>query len=132
VGTRHAERQIVIEGTQQECFDTFVDHESHPDWHRGVDEVQVLSRHRDGRGKQVVIGVGDPRGTLRYTLDYSYEAPHHVSWRCEDLGPEEVAGELVLEVQPDGTTLVTCTLALDGAEEAVDVALEDLKKRVEA
>jgi hypothetical protein len=132
VGTRRAERQIVIEASQQECFDAFVDIESHPDWQRGIDEVRVLSRHRDGRGKEVLIGVGDPRGMLRYTLDYHYEAPHHVSWRCADLGDDEVAGELVLEVQTDGTTLATCTLKVDGAEEALDVALEDLKARVEA
>ena len=131
MGTRHAERQIVIQASQQECFDTFVDVERHPEWQRGVDEVQVLSRHRDGRGKQVVVGVLDSRGMLRYTLDYSYEAPHHVSWYCADLGSDELAGELVLEVLSDGSTLATCTLALASAEEAVNVALEDLKARVE-
>jgi uncharacterized membrane protein len=132
VGRRRAERQIVIEASQQECFDTLVDYESFPDWQRGIAEVQVLTRHRDGRGKEVTFGVGAPRGTRRYTLDYSYEAPYHVSWRCADLGRDEIAGEVVLENRPDGTTLATCSLALDGAEEAVDVALEDLKARVEA
>lgn len=131
MGSRRAERQIVIHASQQECFDAFVDVERHPEWQRGVDEVEVLSRHRDGRGKQVVVGVLDSRGMLRYTLDYSYEAPHHVSWRCADMGNEEMAGELVLEVRSDGSTLATCTLALAGSEDAVSGALEDLKARVE-
>jgi hypothetical protein len=132
VGRRRAERQIVIEGSQRECFEAIVDYESFPDWQRTINEVEVVTRHRDGRGKQVVIEVGAAPRKLRYTLDYSYEEPHHVSWRCADLGREEVAGELVLENQPDGTTLATCSVALEpGSEDAVDVALEDLKARVE-
>ena len=92
----------------------------------------MLSRHRDGRAKQVAFQIDAKVRKVRYTLDYSYEEPHHVSWRCADLGREEVAGELVLENQPDGTTLATCSVALEpGSEDAVDVALEDLKARVE-
>ena len=132
MGRRRAERQIVIEGSQQECFDAIVDYESFPDWQRTINEVEVLTRHRDGRGKQVVLEVGAATRRLRYTLDYTYEEPHHVSWRCADLGREEVAGELVLENQPDGTTLATCSVPFEpGSEDAVDVALEDLKARVE-
>jgi uncharacterized membrane protein len=132
VGRRRAERQIVIEGSQQECFNAVIDFESFPDWQRSVSEVEVLTRHRDGRVKQVTLGLEVPPSAERYTLDYSYEEPHHVSWQCLDVGRADVAGELVLENRSDGTTLATCSAqvgALD--DEVIDVALEDLKARVE-
>jgi Polyketide cyclase / dehydrase and lipid transport len=130
VGRKRAERQIVIEATQQECFDAIVDYESFPDWQPAVKEVEVLTRHRDGRGKQVAFEIDTEVRTVRCTLDCSYEEPHLVSWRYVDGDPGWVAGELVLENQGDGTTLATCSLAADAAVWLP--GLEDLKRRVEA
>ena len=132
MGRTRAERQIVIEGSQQECFDAAADFESFPAWQRIVTEVEVLTRHRDGRGKQVSLEIEGQPSAGRYTLDYSYEEPHHVSWQCLDVGRADVAGELVLENRSDGTTLATCSAALGALDdEVIDVALEDLKARVE-
>jgi uncharacterized membrane protein len=144
VGRKRAERQIVIEGSQQECFDAIVDYESFPDWQRAVKDVEVLSRHRDGRGKHVAFEIDAKVRTVRYTLDYSYEEPHHVGWRYVEGDPKNVTGELVLENRGDGTTLATYSLAIDPGvwlpdplvtalnEQVMHGALEDLKKRVEA
>ena len=124
----------MIEGSQQECFDALVDYESFPDWQRVVKSVEVVSRHRDGRGKHVAFEVDAHAG--RYTLDYSYEEPHHVGWRCLEGQPPSVTGEVVLENRGDGTTLATCSLTADRGgpldERALGAALEDLKERVEA
>jgi hypothetical protein len=119
MGHRRAERQIVIEGSQQECFG-------------------------DGRGKEVAFAVDAKLRTVRYTLDYAYEEPHLISWGYVEGDPKDVAGELVLENRGDGTTLATYSLSIDpgvwlpGAlvkllnEQVMHGALEDLKTRVEA
>jgi polyketide cyclase/dehydrase/lipid transport protein len=130
VGRKRAERQIVIEGTPQECFDAIVDYESFPDWQPAVKEVEVLTRHRDGRGKQVAFEIDTELRTVRNTLDCSYEEPHLVSWRYVDGDRGWVAGELVLENRDDGTTLATFSLAADPGVWLP--GLEDLKRRVEA
>lgn len=140
---KNAERQIVIEGSQQECFDAIVDYETFPDWQRAVTEVDVLSRHRDGRAKEVAFQIDAEVRKVRYTLDYSYEEPHLVTWRYVEGDPKNVAGELVLENRGDGTTLATYSLAIEpGArlpdplvkalnDQVMHGALEDLKARVE-
>jgi uncharacterized membrane protein len=144
VGRKGAERQIVIEGSQQECFDAIVDYETFPDWQRAVTEVDVLSRHLDGRAKQVAFQIDAKVRQVRYTLDYTYEEPHLVTWRYVEGDPNDVAGELVLENRGDGTTLATYSLAIEpGArlpgplvsalnDQVMHGALEDLKARVEA
>jgi hypothetical protein len=143
VGRKGAERQIVIEGSQQECFDAIVHYETFPGWQRAVTEVAVISRHRDGRAKLVAFQIDTKVRKVRYTLDYSYEEPHLVSWRYVEGDPRNVAGELVLENRGDGTTLATYSLAIEpGAripdplvdalsEQVLSRALEDLKARVE-
>jgi hypothetical protein len=144
VGRKGAERQIVIEGSQQECFDAIVDYETFPDWQRAVSAVDVQSRHRDGRAKQVAFQIDAKVRRVRYTLDYSYEEPHLVTWRYVEGDPNNVAGELVLENRGDGTTLATYSLAIEpGArlpgplvgplnDQVMHSVLEGLKARVEA
>jgi hypothetical protein len=144
VGRKRSERQIVIEGTPQACFDAIVDYETFSDWQRSVKKVDVLSRDRDGRGKEVAFEIDAKVKTVRYTLDYSYEEPHLVTWRYVEGEPKDVDGELVLEDNGDGTTLATYSLNIDPGvwlpgkivsvlnEQVMHGALEDLKRRVEA
>jgi uncharacterized membrane protein len=143
VGKRRAERQIVIEGSPQGCFDALVDYESFPEWQRAVKAVDVLSRGRDGRGKEVAFEIDAKVKTVRYTLDYDYEEPHLISWRYVEGDVRDVEGEFVLEDQGDGSTLATYALRLDPGgwlpgrvanllnEHVMQGAVEDLKARVE-
>ena len=144
MGRKRAERQIVIAGTPRECFDAIVDYETFPDWQRSVKAVDVRSRDDDGRGKKVAFEIDAKVKTVRYTLDYSYEPPHLVSWRYVEGEPKDVDGELVLEDNGDGSTLATYSLSIDPGvwlpgkvvsmlnEQVMHGALEDLKRRVEA
>ena len=144
MGRKRAERQIQIEGSPRECFAAIVDYETFASWQRAVKGVEVLSRDGDGRGKQVAFEIDAKVKTVRYTLDYSYEEPHLVSWRYIDGDPRDVDGELVLEDNGDGTTLATYSLSIDPGvwlpgkvvsilnEQVMHGALEDLKRRVEA
>jgi hypothetical protein len=143
MGRKHAERQIQIAAEPADCFDAITDYETFPDWQRAVKGVDVISRDGRGRGKQVAFEIDAKLRTVRYTLDYSYEEPHHVSWGFVEGDPKDVDGELVLEGGSDGGTLATYSLRIDPGvwlpgpvvsllnEQVMQGALEDLKARVE-
>ena len=143
MGKRLAERQIVVEGVPQRCFDALVDFESYPRWQSGVTACSVISRDRDGRARRVQFEIDATVKPFSYTVDYSYEQPHLISWRFVEGDVDDVDGEFVLEDRGDGTTLATCALRIDaGAQLPSNAALalndqvtkssvEDLKARVE-
>jgi uncharacterized membrane protein len=140
---KRAERQIEIAATPQACFDAITDYESFPEWQRAVKDVEVLTRDEAGHGKQVAFEIDAKLRSVRYTLDYAYEEPHHVSWSYVEGDPKEVDGELVLEDRGDEVTLATYSLRIDAGmwlpgpvvsvlnEQVMQGALEDLKRRVE-
>jgi uncharacterized membrane protein len=144
VGSKRAERQIEIEATPRECFDALLEYETFPDWQRAVKSTEVLSRHRDGKGKEVEFEIDAKIKTVRYTLDYSYEEPHMVTWRYVEGDVKDVDGELVLEDRGDGTTLATYALRIDPGvwmpgrladllnEQVMQGVMDDLKRRVES
>lgn len=142
MGAKQAERQVDIAAEPRACFDAITAYESFPDWQRAVKDVEVRSRDRAGRGKAVSFEIDAKVRTVRYTLDYSYEPPHHVSWSYLEGDPKEVEGELVLE-RRDGGTLATYSLRIDPGvwlpgpvvklltDQVMQGALDDLKRRVE-
>jgi uncharacterized membrane protein len=144
VGRKRAERQIVIGAPPKQCFDALVDYESFPDWQRAVKSCEVLSRHKDGRGKEVSFEIDAKVKAISYTLDYRYEEPHLIAWNYVEGDVKDVDGEFVFEDQGDGTTLATYALRIDPGvwlpgrvasllnEQVMQGSMEDLKRRVEA
>lgn len=144
MGAKRAERQIQIEATPKECFDALLAYETFPEWQRAVKGTEVLSRHKDGKAKEVEFEIDAKVKTVRYTLDYSYEEPHLVTWRYEEGDVKDVDGEFVLEDRGDGTTLATYALRIDPGvwmpgrladllnEQVMAGVMEDLKRRVES
>jgi uncharacterized membrane protein len=143
VGKKRAERQIVVEGTPQECFRALVEYETFPDWQGAVKSCHVLSRDRQGRGKEVAFEIDARVKSIRYTLDYRYEEPHLITWRYLEGDVKDVDGEFVFEDRGDGTTLATYALRIDPGvwlpgkvagvlnDQVMRGAMEDLKRRVE-
>jgi uncharacterized membrane protein len=143
VGRKRAERQIVIAANPKQCFDALIDYESFPEWQRAVKSCEVLTRDREGRGKEVAFEVDARVRSITYTLDYSYEEPHLITWRFVEGDVRDVDGEFVFEDQGDGTTLATYALRLDPgfplpgrvlnvlSEHVMQGSMEDLKRRVE-
>jgi uncharacterized membrane protein len=143
VGRKRAERQIVIDANPKQCFAALIDYESFPEWQRAVKSCEVLTRDREGRGKEVAFEVDAKVKSITYTLDYSYEEPHLITWRFVEGDVRDVDGEFVFEDQGDGTTLATYALRLDPGfplpgrllnllnEQVMQGAMEDLKQRVE-
>ena len=144
MGKRHSERQVVVDGSPQDCFDTLVDVESYPVWQRTVRRCEVQSRDREGRPRRVSLEVDAKVASLAYTLDLSYEPPHLVTWRFVEGDVRNVDGEFVLEDRGDGTTLATCALRIDPgpalpakmgsvlSDHVILHSVEDLKARVES
>ena len=140
---KRADQQIVVEGTPQQCFDALLDYESFPEWQLAVKSVDVESRDRSGRGRDVAFEIDAKVKTIRYRLRYSYEPPHRIEWEYLGGDVKDVDGEMVLEDQGDGTTLATYSLALDPGvwmpgpvrkvlnDQVMKGSVQDLKRRVE-
>ena len=140
---KRAERQVVIGAPPQACFEAVTEYESFPDWMRAVRSAEVVSRDREGRGREVAFEVEVEGRTIRYTHEYRYEEPHLVAWRHVDGDVGDVDGELVLEDRGDGTTLATYALRVGAGmwvpgavsrlldDRVMQAAMEDLKRRVE-
>ena len=143
MGKKRAERQILIEATPKQCFEALVDYETFPEWQRAVQACEVLTRDREGRGKEVAFEVDARVKSISYTLDYSYEEPHLITWRFVEGDVRDVDGEFVFEDRGDGTTLATYALRLDPGfplpvrmlnllnEQVMQGVMDDLKRRVE-
>jgi len=143
VGAKRAERQIVVQGTPQQCFDALLDFESYPDWQEAVKDCEVQSRDGKGRGQRVWFEIDAKIKRISYTLDYSYEEPHMLTWEFVAGDVRDIDGELVLEDQGDGTTLATYGLRIDAGvwmpgriasilnDQVMQRSVEDLKARVE-
>jgi uncharacterized membrane protein len=141
---KHAEQQIVVEGTPQQCFDALLDYESFPEWQRAVKSVEVVQRDRAGRGRDIAFEIDAKVRTIHYQLRYSYEPPHRIAWEYLGGDVKDVDGEMVLEDRGDGTTLATYSLALDPGvwlpgplqkvlnDQVMKGSVEDLKRRVES
>jgi ribosome-associated toxin RatA of RatAB toxin-antitoxin module len=144
VGAKRAERQIVVQGTPQQCFDALLDFETYPEWQDAVRDCEIQSRDGKGRGQRVWFEIDAKVKRLSYTLDYSYEEPHMLTWEFVEGDVRDIDGEFVLEDQGDGTTLATYGLRLDAGmwmpgkiasilnDQVMQRSVEDLKARVEA
>ena len=104
----------------------------------------MLSRDGDGRGKEVAFEIDAKVKTVRYTLDYRYEQPHHIGWRYVEGDPKDVDGELraartraTAPPWPRTHCSIDPGVWLPGKvvsllnEQVMHGALEDLKARVE-
>ena len=134
---------LVIEAEPALCFDEITDYETFPEWQGAVKEVTILSRDDQGRGRDVRFQIDAKVRSVSYTLRYSYEAPHLISWDYVEGDVKSVDGEFTFEEQGDGKTLATYSLDIDPgvwlpgrvkkmlSDQVMKRSVEDLKRRVE-
>lgn len=134
---------LVIEAKPEACFAQITDYETFPDWQAAVKEVDVLSRDKRGRGRDVHFVIDAKVRQVEYTLRYSYDEPGHISWDYVEGDVKSVDGEFVFEALGDGTTEATYTLDIDPGvwlpgrvkkmltDQVMKRSVEDLKHRVE-
>src|SRR6478752_4216247 len=97
MAAKRAEHSLVIEADPQICFEAITDYETFPDWQAAVQEVEVLSRDDAGRGRDVRFHIDAKVREVSYTLRYSYEPPHLISWDYVNGDVKSVDGEFVFE-----------------------------------
>jgi ribosome-associated toxin RatA of RatAB toxin-antitoxin module len=134
---------LVIGAEPGVCFDAITDYETFPEWQAAVKEVDVLSVDDEGRGRDVRFHIDAKVRQVSYTLRYSYEPPHSITWDYVDGDVKSVDGEYVFEDQRDGTTRATYELDIDPGvwlpgrvkkmltDQVMKRSVEDLKRRVE-
>jgi ribosome-associated toxin RatA of RatAB toxin-antitoxin module len=144
MGAKRAEHSLVIEAEPATCFDAITQYETFPDWQAAVKDIEVLSRDRNGRGREVRFEIDAKVRAVSYTLRYSYEPPHLITWDYVEGDVKSVDGEFVFEDRRDGTTLATYSLAIDPGvwlpgpvktmltDQVMKRSVEDLKRRVES
>jgi ribosome-associated toxin RatA of RatAB toxin-antitoxin module len=134
---------LVIEAEPAVCFEAITAYETFPEWQAAVKEVHVLSRDERGRGRDVQFHIDAKVRQVSYTLRYSYEPPHLITWDYVEGDVKSVDGEYVFEDQLDGTTRATYALEIDPGvwlpgpvkkmltDQVMKRSVEDLKRRVE-
>jgi len=143
MGAKRASHSLVIEAGADTCFQAITEYETFPEWQRAVKSVEVLSRDDDGRGRDVRFGIDAKVRQVAYTLRYSYEPPHLITWDYVEGDVKSVDGQFSFDEQGDGTTLATYSLAIDPgvwlpgpvksmlSDQVMRRSVEDLKRRVE-
>lgn len=144
MGAKRAEYSLVIGADPFACFDAITAYETFPEWQTAVKQVEVLSRDEGGRGRDVRFDIDAKVRQVSYTLRYSYEPPHLITWDYLGGDVKSVDGEYVFEDLRDGTTRATYSLAIDPGvwlpgpvksvltDQVMKRSVEDLKQRVES
>lgn len=144
MGVHRAEHALEIDAPPASCFDALVDYESFPDWQAAVEEIEVVDRYPDGLARDVRVRVDAKLRQFAYTLRYSYERPHRVTWDYVEGDVEHVEGEFRLDPIDGGDrTHATYVLGIDPGFPAPALvvrrlngavmkrSVEDLKREVE-
>src|SRR4051794_8569174 len=88
---------LVIEAEPEVCFAQITSYETFPEWQTAVKEVEVISRDKQGRGRDVRFRIDAKVRQVAYTLRYSYEPPHLVTWEYVDGDVKSVDGQFVFD-----------------------------------
>jgi carbon monoxide dehydrogenase subunit G len=140
-------QSIVIAAPRDRVVEVICDFARYPEWVSAAKRVEVVEEYEDGYASQVrfVLDAGVVQD--EYTLVYEYaEDLSRIEWHLAAPSRIQKAqdGSYDIEEQPDGTSTVTYTLAVElsigmlgmfkrKAEKMImDTALKELKRRVEA
>jgi uncharacterized membrane protein len=140
-------QSITIAAPPAKVAEVICDFGRYPEWVSAMKSVKVIEEYEDGYASQVRFNLDASVLTDEYTLKYEYaEDISRIEWHLAE--PTKLQkrqdGAYDIAPGPDGSTLVTYTLAVDvnlgmfgmfrsKAEKAImDFALRDLKRRVES
>ncbi|MGL5824215.1 MAG: SRPBCC family protein [Nocardioides sp.] len=136
---------IVIGAQPSEIMAVIGDFAAYPQWAKGVQRVEVLSRSAGGQAREVRFALDVAPIKDEYTLSYVWDGDREVRWTLVDGNIlRALDGAYVLRPRGANETEVIYRLALDvsipligmlkrkGEKILIDVALRGLKSRVEA
>ena len=112
VGEVRQSYSATVAGTIDQCFAVLTDFEAYPQWFAVIKKCRVLERHPDGLAKRVEFILDMTIKTIRYVLEYSWDAPTGASWQYVEGDLKDVEGSYRFEETPTGVK-ATCTQAVD-------------------
>ena len=70
MAAKRAEQQVVVEASPHACFAALTDYERMADWQSTVNSCEVVSRDREGRGREVDWKIDAKLRSISYRLQY--------------------------------------------------------------
>jgi hypothetical protein len=132
-----------IAAPMAECFAVLTDFAAYPQWSGPVRECRVLDRHPDGLARRVAFALDFTLKTVRYVLEYAYDAPRGARWHLVEGDLKAVEGSYRF-VETGDHTEATCSQAVDIGfwvpgplrrpfeQKALRDSVEEFKRAVEA
>jgi len=137
-----AEQSVLVDAPPKRCFEALLDYEGMPEWQSAVESVEVLSRDRSKRGREVAWEIDAKVRRVSYTLRYEYDPPRRIGISFVEGDVKDVNGEYRFEADGKGTR-VTLWMEIDPglwlpgkvkrmlSDQVMRGSLEDLKRHVE-
>lgn len=136
---------IEIDAEPSTCFAVASDVAAYPEWATGVRSTEVLESDAEGRPARASFVIDGMVKEIAYTLTYSYDEPHSMSWTAEP-GPDLKAleGSYTFKDMGEGRTEIIYALKAEPAftipgflrrqveKQIVGTALRGLRERVGA
>lgn len=138
-------QSIEIDAEPSTCFAVASDVAAYPEWATGVRSTEVLESDTQGRPARASFVIDGMVKEIAYTLTYSYDEPHSMSWTAEpgddlkalegsytfkDLG--EGRTEIVYALRADPAFTIPGFLRRQVEKQIVGTALRGLRERVGA
>lgn len=95
------------------CFAVITDFSTYPTWSGAVRRTHVHERYPDGLPKRVEMELDIKIRRIRYTLEYRYTPPTHLTWCLVDGDLKAIEGSYDFAEVAPGRTAVTCTQGVD-------------------
>lgn len=138
-------QSIEIDAEPSTCFAVASDVAAYPEWATGVRSTEVLDSDAEGRPARASFVIDGMVKEIAYTLTYSYDEPHSMSWTAEP-GPDLKAleGSYTFKDMGEGRTEIIYALKAEPAftipgflrrqveKQIVGTALRGLRERVGA
>jgi uncharacterized membrane protein len=107
------DRTVEIDAPIDRCFAIAADIEGSPKWQGSLKEVDVLSKHADGRAELVETASDAKVKTVRTRLRFSYTEPTRIEWVQEKGELKSLRGWWDFEDLGGGRTRATYALEAD-------------------
>jgi ribosome-associated toxin RatA of RatAB toxin-antitoxin module len=135
--------ETLLPAPPAEAFAVLTDYEHLPDWQGPLTRCEVLSRYRDGLGREVRYDVDVKVRRVTYTLRHDYDRPERIGSQYVEGDFREMAGDWTLRPHGDGGTAARFSLQIDPGlplpgpvlrmlnERVLRTSVEDLRRRLE-
>lgn len=136
-------QSIEIDAPPEQCFAVAADIGSYPEWATGIRSTEILETDEHARVRKAHFLVDGMVKEIAYTLVYSYDEPHLITWKAEP-GDDirDMEGSYTFEDIGEGKTKVVYALRAEPAftipgflrrqveKQIVGTALRGLRQRV--